>query len=84
MMGRLETMKLLIKLGADVNAKNSTGSTPLHAASLNGYGECMELLVDKGAYHPVEPARAAEFFFHFFFFGNDFWLIFCSRFPPRF
>jgi hypothetical protein len=72
MMGRLETMKLLIKLGADVNAKNSTGSTPLHAASLNGYGECMELLVDKGAYHPVEPARAAEFFFHFFFFRERF------------
>lgn len=50
MMGRLETMKVLIKLGADINEKNNTGSTPLHGASLNGYGECMELLIRKGIY----------------------------------
>lgn len=48
MMGRVECMKVLIKLGSDINHANQTGSTPLHAASLNGYGECMELLVEKG------------------------------------
>jgi len=48
MMGREECMKVLIKLGSNINHKNKTGSTPLHAASLNGYGECMELLVEKG------------------------------------
>lgn len=48
MMGRLDTMKLLIRVGADVHMKNNTGSTPLHAASLNGYGEAMDLLLQKG------------------------------------
>lgn len=49
MMDRGDTMKVLIRLGADVNEPNNTGSTPLHAASLNGYGPSMELLVAKGA-----------------------------------
>jgi ankyrin repeat protein len=43
-------MKLLISQGADVNHKNKTGSTPLHAASLNGYGEAMEILVEHGPF----------------------------------
>jgi ankyrin repeat protein len=41
-------MKLLIKLSADVTKANATGSTPLHAASLNGYGESMEILIERG------------------------------------
>lgn len=49
MMDRVDTMKVLIRLGANVNECNNTGSTPLHAASLNGYGPSMELLVEKGA-----------------------------------
>jgi ankyrin repeat protein len=49
MMGRVECMKLLMRNGSDVNQKNKTGSTPLHAASLNGYGEAMEILVEQGA-----------------------------------
>jgi hypothetical protein len=49
MMDRVDTMKVLIRLGANVNEPNNTGSTPLHAASLNGYGPSMELLVEKGA-----------------------------------
>lgn len=47
MMGRVEVMKYLIDNGGDINHVNNTGSTPLHAGSLNGYGECMELLIDK-------------------------------------
>lgn len=49
MMGRIEAMKYLIESKADINQVNNTGSTPLHAGSLNGYGECMELLIDQGA-----------------------------------
>lgn len=48
-MGRAECMKLLIKLHGDVSKSNATGSTPLHAASLNGYGESMEILIERGA-----------------------------------
>lgn len=48
MMGRAEIIKFLIERKADINVKNNTGSTPLHAASLNGYGVCMELLIDQG------------------------------------
>lgn len=48
MMDRVDTMKVLMKLGANVNEPNNTGSTPLHAASLNGYGPAMELLVERG------------------------------------
>jgi ankyrin repeat protein len=51
MMDRVDTMKVLMKLGANVNEPNNTGSTPLHAASLNGYGPAMELLVERGT-HP--------------------------------
>lgn len=53
MMGRIETMKLLIKLGANVHEKNNTGSTPLHAASLNGYGEPMDLLTERGKHYEL-------------------------------
>ena len=35
--------------GADVNAKNDGGFTPLHAAALNGHKEIAELLIEKGA-----------------------------------
>jgi ankyrin repeat protein len=47
-MGRAECMKILIKLNGDVAKTNATGSTPLHAASLNGYGESMEILIERG------------------------------------
>lgn len=50
MMDRVDTMKVLIKLGSNVNEPNNTGSTPLHAASLNGYGPSMELLVERGTW----------------------------------
>lgn len=41
-------MKYMIEKGANINHVNNTGSTPLHAGSLNGYGTCMELLIEKG------------------------------------
>ena len=39
----------LIEGGADLDARNKDGSTPLHAASFLCYPEIVQALVDKGA-----------------------------------
>ena len=44
-----ESVKILISAGADVNASNSRGWTPLHQASRKGYFEIVKYLVDNGA-----------------------------------
>jgi ankyrin repeat protein len=44
-----EIAALFIAKGADVNAKNRYGSTPLHRAAIQGHKEIVELLVTKGA-----------------------------------
>jgi ankyrin repeat protein len=46
---RIETMKLLLASGADVNAKNKFGYTPLHIASYHGQIRATELLLASGA-----------------------------------
>ena len=46
--GQMETAKLLIKNGADVNAKGNTGVTALHEAS-NGQREMVKLLIKNRA-----------------------------------
>ena len=43
------TVRLLIAKGADVNAKNDDGGTPLHIAADWGRKEIVELLIAKGA-----------------------------------
>lgn len=45
----LELAKLLIEKGADVNAKEWDGSTPLHVVAFNGSLEFAKLLIEKGA-----------------------------------
>lgn len=40
---------LLINKGADVNAKNYKGITPLHWAALHGHTEIAALMIEKGA-----------------------------------
>eukprot|EP00388_Colpodella_angusta_P012212 GDKJ01031010.1.p1 GENE.GDKJ01031010.1~~GDKJ01031010.1.p1 ORF type:complete len:108 (-),score=7.65 GDKJ01031010.1:104-391(-) len=40
--------KILLSLGADVNAVDEVGDTPLHAAAINGC-KCLPLLFDSGA-----------------------------------
>ena len=45
----LETVKVLVELGADVNAANETGWTPLHTAAHIGADPIIQFLVEKGA-----------------------------------
>jgi len=47
--GNIEAVKQAIAAGADVNAKNKLGSTPLHEAAVIGHKEIAELLIAKGA-----------------------------------
>ena len=44
-----ETAELLIAKGADINAKDDTGGTPLFWAALEGNEEVAELLIGQGA-----------------------------------
>ena len=45
----LEMARLLIDLGADVNAANDRGNTPLHDAVLKDFASVVEFLVARGA-----------------------------------
>ena len=45
----LETIKLLVEMGADVNQTNETGWTPLHAATYIGSEAIISYLVQEGA-----------------------------------
>ena len=38
----------LIEFGAKVDVVDNAGMTPLHMASLNGSGECVEMLLEAG------------------------------------
>jgi ankyrin repeat protein len=44
-----EIAELLIAKGADLNAKDNNGWTPLHEAARKGHKEVVELLIAKGA-----------------------------------
>ena len=47
--GNIEVVKQAIADGADVNAKDDIGWTPLHPATAAGHKEIVELLIAKGA-----------------------------------
>jgi len=47
--GDIEAIKQHIADGADVNAKNDSGYTPLHWTAQNGHKEAVELLIAEGA-----------------------------------
>ena len=45
----LEGVRVAAEAGVDVNAANTSGETPLHAAARFGYTSVVQLLVDRGA-----------------------------------
>ena len=45
----IEAVAALISHGADVNARNEWGKTPLMWASFNGHAKVVEALLDAGA-----------------------------------
>ena len=47
--GHTEVVKALLEKGADVQAKNSHGVTPMHDACRNGHVEVVMVLLEKGA-----------------------------------
>ncbi len=47
--GYKDTMRALLDAGADLNAKDFTGWTALHAAAVNGDPEIVQLLLEHGA-----------------------------------
>lgn len=44
-----QVLELLLELGASLNAKDSSGSTPLHRAASQGHSRICEFLVKNGA-----------------------------------
>ena len=56
--GHKEIVELLLKKGANVNAVDQNGCTPLHCAAHNGHKEIVELLLDTGA--NVDAVSQAE------------------------
>ena len=48
---------MLIAKGADVNAEDEDGWTPLHGAAGKGHKEIAELLIDKGADVDAKTAK---------------------------
>ena len=47
--GNIAEVKKHLAAGADVNAKDKDGGTPLHQAARNGHKEVADLLIAKGA-----------------------------------
>jgi ankyrin repeat protein len=53
----IESLKLLIKAGGDINSKDSRGLTPLHEAARWGWNDVVQFLVENGADLNVKDNR---------------------------
>ena len=58
-MGDIETVRDLIKRGADINARDSSGNTPLGYAAMAGNSDIYELLIKNGADFDLFDCSAA-------------------------
>src|SRR5437879_5667575 len=47
--GETKSIEMMLKLGADVNASDDQGRTPLHDACLKGHSDTVRLLLDHAA-----------------------------------
>ena len=47
--GQLEVCRLLLELGADIDATDDMGQKPIHAAAMNNYNEVAQLFLQQ---HP--------------------------------
>ena len=71
-LGHLDCARLLLELGAKLEARDNDGWTPLHYACMNEKLDCAQLLLEKGAsaaaestngFLPCVPATAAPHLF---------------------
>ena len=48
-MAKLNVLNCLIKAGAQINAQDALGITPLYNAVMNRFSDCVDILVKTGA-----------------------------------
>ncbi|UCC74906.1 MAG: ankyrin repeat domain-containing protein [Gemmatimonadota bacterium] len=58
--GEADMARRLLDGGADVNAEDRFGDTPLGLAAWRGFGDLVDLLLDRGAEVPTDPERAEQ------------------------
>lgn len=49
--GLVQHLEHLLYYGADMNARNASGNTPLHVCAVNGQESCARVLLFRGAQH---------------------------------
>jgi len=55
--GRIDSVKFLVELGADVNKKDRFGWAPLHYAASEGYDDICRYLLEHGADSSVKTKQ---------------------------